>query len=95
MAEPSSHVLELARRGAAVRLRELAREVELLLDLFPDIGETFDADELPVTFILRRDARGTEAGRVSPRKARVAADRKAVTRRVKQDWVERRAGSKQ
>ena len=47
MAKPSSHILSLAKRGAALRLRELANEVELLFDLFPDLGDAFDADELP------------------------------------------------
>lgn len=94
MAEPSSHVLELAKRGAAVRLRELAHEAELLLRLFPDLDDSFDEDELPVSFILTRDARGGKGGPVTLPKTLAAGERKAVRRRVKQNWVERPAGSK-
>ena len=57
MAKHSSHILELAKRGAALRLRELADELDILLSAFPDLHDAFDADELPVSFIMRRDAR--------------------------------------
>jgi len=48
MAKHSSHMLELAKRGAALRLRELANELDILLRAFPDLHDAFDADELPV-----------------------------------------------
>ena len=66
MAKHSSHMLELAKRGAALRLRELANELDLLLRAFPDLHDAFDADELPVSFIVRRDARRARAKAVSP-----------------------------
>ena len=56
MPKHSSHMLELAKRGAALRLRELANELDLLVRAFPDLHDAFDADELPVSFIVRRDA---------------------------------------
>ena len=88
MARPSPHILELAKRGAAIRLRELANEVELLLDLFPDLGDAFDPDELPVSFIVR-----TEAGRAATQEveAKSPAAKKALRRKTKRDWAERRA----
>jgi len=92
MAKHSPHMLELAKRGAALRLRELANEVELLLDLFPDLGDAFDPDELPVSFIVRTDARRAAtqaAGGTNP------AARKAVRRQAKREWAERRAGAKE
>ena len=61
MAKHSSHILELAKRGAALRLRELANELDILLGAFPDLHDAFDADELPVSFIMRRDARRAKA----------------------------------
>ena len=61
MAKHSSHMLELAKRGAALRLRELANELHTLLMAFPDLHDSFDADELPVSFIVRRDARRARA----------------------------------
>jgi len=93
MAESSAHVLELAKRGARLRLRELADEVKLLLDLFPDLGDAFDPDELPVSFILTRDGRA-EAGAGVPDAPAPAAARKSSNRRPKQSWPQRRAGSK-
>lgn len=92
MARHSPHMLELAKRGAALRLRELANEVEFLLDLFPDLGDAFDADELPVSFIVRADAGRAAAQAVNGKKP---AARKAVRRQAKRGWAERRAGAKE
>jgi len=92
MAESSAHILELAKRGAALRLRELVDEVKLLLELFPDLRDAYDPDELPVSFILSRDGRAPE-GAGAPEKP-APARRKTVGRRMKQTWTQRRAGSK-
>ncbi len=92
MDNPSSHVLELARRGAVLRFREIANEVELLLELFPDLRDSFDPDELPVSFIVRRDA--TDAGAAHASEPSAGAARKAMNRKVKRVWPQRRAGSK-
>jgi hypothetical protein len=53
MAKHSSHMLELAKRGAALGLRELATELDMLLGAILDLHDAFDADELPVSFKLR------------------------------------------
>jgi len=92
MANPSAHVLELAKRGAVLRFRELANEVELLLQLFPDLRDSFDPDELPVSFIVRRDA--TDAGAAEVTQSHPGGVRRTVNRKVKQSWTRRRAGSK-
>jgi hypothetical protein len=94
MPKHSSHILELAKRGAALRLRELENEVELLLDLFPDLRDAYDSDELPVSFIVKRDARRAEARAVAQQNPSSASARRAVSRQVRQDWAERRAGAK-
>jgi hypothetical protein len=76
------------RRGAEVRLRELADEAKQLLNVFPDLSASFDEDELPLNFILRRDAR-----KAAPRRRRrhmSAAQRKAVSARMKKYWAARR-----
>jgi hypothetical protein len=44
----------LALIGARTQLNELAREARLLIGLFPHLRDSFDNDELPVSFILRR-----------------------------------------
>ncbi len=62
MAKPS------ARDRAVARMRELLGELKLLTATFPDIHDSFDEDELPIAFIIRRDA-----ARASQRAARAAA----------------------
>ena len=56
----SSRVVERATRAAALRLRGLLDEVRMLVGSFPDLQDAFDADELPVSFILQRDSRHSE-----------------------------------
>lgn len=83
-----------ARRGAQVRLRELADEAKQLLKVFPDLSASFDEDELPLNFILRRGARkqanATGVRRRRRRRKMTAAQRKAVSARMKKYWAQRR-----
>jgi hypothetical protein len=85
-----------ARRGAQVRLRELADEAKQLLKVFPDLSASFDEDELPVNFILRKGARKQmNATGISRRRRRMsAAQRKAVGERMRKYWAERRKAKK-
>lgn len=94
MPKPSSHILDLAKRGAALRLRELVNEAELLLDLFPDLRDAFDPDELPVSFIVKSDARRVGARPVRRQSAPSAATKKPGSRAMRQEFAERRAGAK-
>jgi hypothetical protein len=89
----SSHILELAQRGAEMRLRDLVHEAKLIIDLFPHLRDNIDRDELPVRFILRkgRDRAQTRPGR---RRRLSAAARKAVSRRMKKYWAARRKAKK-
>jgi hypothetical protein len=79
MYKHSSHILELAKRGAALRLRELANELDILLSAFPDLHDAFDSDELSVSFIVRRDARRAGASAVTRPKPMSAAAKRAVS----------------
>jgi hypothetical protein len=90
MAKHSSHILELAKRGAVLRLRELANELNILLSAFPDLHDSFDADELPVSFIMRRDARRARANAVPRQRPTSATAKGALTRRTKTHWPKRR-----
>jgi hypothetical protein len=58
--------MHLAPRGAAVRVRQLLDELHLLMGSVPDLHDAFDADELPLAFILRRDS-GLMKGSAKPR----------------------------
>lgn len=89
MARQSSQMVSLAKRGAEVRLREIAREAKILLDLFPHLSDSFDPDELPVQFIIAEGARHAADEVVGPG-GRSAAGRRAA--RARKSWAARRRG---
>lgn len=91
MPKHSSHIRELAKRGAAVRLRELANELSVLLMLFPDLHDAFDADELPVSFIVKRDAQRARAEALTRRPPTSTAAKTAASQRATKSRAERRA----
>ena len=89
MPKHSSHILELAKKGAEARFRELLNEASLLINSFPHLRDAFDKDQLPISFVLKRDAdrRNAKAGR---RRKMSAAARKAVSDRMTKYWAARR-----
>jgi hypothetical protein len=58
-------------------------ELAFLVSSFPHLRDSFDADELPVSFIMKRDSRRAQAKAVRPQKPAPAAVKKAVSRRLK------------
>lgn len=87
----STHLLELAKRGAEVRARFLADELKLLFSAFPHLHDAFDPDELPVPFILKVGAERLAPTPPRKRAPMSAAARKAVSERMKRSWAARRA----
>jgi hypothetical protein len=86
-----AHLYELAKRGAEVRLRELVQEAKNVIDLFPHLRDSYDKDELPLSFIIRRDAGPVaRASAERPRRRMSATARKAVSLRMKRYWAKRR-----
>ncbi len=95
MPKHSSHVLDLAKRGAAIRLGELADEAKLLLGLFPHLRDSFDRDEMPISFLIAQGSgQMTEGDVVERRRKRKvsAAARKAMSEAQKKRWAAQRAG---
>ncbi len=92
MSKHPSHLVELAKHGAEVRLRELVQEARYLVDLFPDLRDSFDPDELPIPFLLWDQAGGGAPSRTAgrPRRRVSAAARKAASERMKKYWETRR-----
>ncbi len=89
------HIIELARRGAEARARELVDELRLLTATFPHLRESFDRDELPITFILRRGRdRAKASGRPARKRAWSAAARKAAAARMKAYWAKRKSAKR-
>jgi hypothetical protein len=96
MPKHSSHILELAKHGAEARLRELVDEAKHLIGLFPHLRDSFDKDELPVSFILKEGA-GRRAKKQVPRRRRrrmSEAAKKAISERMKKMWAARRKAKK-
>jgi hypothetical protein len=89
-----AHLYELAKRGAEAQFHELVQEAKYLIDLFPHLRDSFDKDELPLSFILakgaRRVTRASAAERPRRRQRMSAAARKAVSSRMKRYWAQRR-----
>ena len=90
MAKHSSHILELARKGAEQRLKELRAEIAALRRDFPGLAGRAGA------------ALGTTVGRAEAEVKRTvkrgyrmsAAARKAVGERMKKYWAARRTDKK-
>lgn len=56
MGKNFSRLLQLGRRGAERRFGELINELSFLFTSFPHLSDAFDADGLPLSFIIKRDA---------------------------------------
>ena len=92
-----SHILELAKRGAEVRLRDLVKEIKFLLELFPHLSDSFDKDELPLRFIIAKGAgRATRTRAIRRRRRRRMSEaaKKAISERMKKLWAGRRKAKK-
>jgi hypothetical protein len=82
----------LAKRGAEARLRELSDELKLLFSAFPDLRKSFDPEELPIAFILKRSAgRANASARKPGARGWTAEQRKAAAARMKAYWAKRKA----
>jgi hypothetical protein len=55
-----SHLLTLGKGDVERRFSELMNELSFLFASFPHLSDAFDADELPVSFIIKRDSRGAQ-----------------------------------
>jgi hypothetical protein len=91
MPKHSSHILELAARGAKQRYDELQAELVTLIRHFPNLQRRTD----DVTRSLLRAARGL-AKDLRPRKRRKmsAAARRKISLAQKRRWAKQKAASK-
>jgi hypothetical protein len=84
-------MMQLTKRRAAVRLRQLLDEFHMLMVSFPDLRDAFDPDDLPPAFILRRDSRLTEGG-AEPSKPFLRRPNNSVGRQTAASRTRRRGG---
>jgi hypothetical protein len=92
MAKYSTHILELARRGADARFRELLDELNILTLSFPHLRDAVDRNDLPIKFILRRGR--DRAGAPDTRRKMTAKARAAISAAQKVRWAKVRAAKK-
>lgn len=92
MPKHSAHILELARRGAEARFRELLDEMKFLTLSFPHLRDAVDREELPVNFILRRGRdKARELGAGRGKRKMSAAGRKAIGDAQRARWARQKA----
>ena len=87
-----SHLLQLGRRGAERRFGELINELRVLFTSFPHLGDAFDADGLPLSFIIKRDARDASGKTSRGHRSGQTAVTTRVTRHLKNGGTMRRRG---
>jgi hypothetical protein len=86
-------MLDLAKRGAEARYRELVAELKMLAQAFPHLRDSFDRDELPVNFILRV-GRDKAAAAPTRRRQMSAKGRAAISAAQKARWKRQKAAAK-
>ncbi len=85
------HLYELAKLGAEARLQDLIHEAKLLIDLFPHLRDSYDPDELPAKFLIRRGRDRADAKARKRKKANWTPEqREAVAARMKKYWAKRK-----
>ena len=89
--EKHSSPIQLTKRRAAFRLRHLLDEFHLLTASFPHLQDAFDADELPLAFILRRDSRLSEPD-IQPSETFSPRPNNSVRRRTRPPRAPNRGG---
>jgi hypothetical protein len=87
-----AHILELAKRGAEAQFRDLVQEIRYLIDLFPHLRDSYDKEELPLSFILAKGSgRVTRTSAAKRQKRRMsAAARKKISEAQKKRWAAKR-----
>jgi hypothetical protein len=87
-----SHLLRLGRRGAERRFGALLNELIFLFASFPHLSDAFDADDLPLPFIIKRDARDATVKTSRRHRPAQTVVTTRVSRHLQHDGTMRRRG---
>ena len=87
-----SDLLQLGRRGAERRFGELINELRFLFTSFRHLSDAFDADGLPLSFIIKRDARDASGKTSRGHRSGQTAVTPRATRHLKNGGTMRRRG---
>ena len=103
---PPLDMKELARRGADARAHELQQELEAIYDAFPELRQSRRRGPAAKVIVNREEQSGRSASALAakepavantPRRGKrrnmTAAERKAVSERMRKYWASRRAES--
>jgi hypothetical protein len=80
----------LARIGAAARLAELEREIAGLRKAFPGLKSGSESAPAPAAAVAAVPKAASKASRRGRRKPMSAAEKRAVSERMKRYWAERK-----
>jgi hypothetical protein len=94
MAKHSSHILELARKGAEHRLEELRLEIAALIHHFPHLGKGTRSRRLAQIDLSSEPAATIDWKPLKKRHRMSAAARRAVSLRMTKYWAARRKAKK-
>jgi hypothetical protein len=92
MDKQCSHLLQLGRRGAERRLGELINELKFLFVSFPHLSDACDRDDLPLSFIIKHDARDARVKTSRRHRSAHTTVTTGVSRHLKNDGAMRRRG---
>ena len=92
MVKKFSHLLQRGRRGAERRFGGLINELSFLFTSFPHLSDAFDADGLPLSFIIKRDARDASVKTSRRHTSAQTAVTTRVARHLKNGGTRRRRG---
>jgi hypothetical protein len=90
MAKDTSHILEMARKGAEHRYEELKAEIAALIKTFPHLREG-KASIRKTAGVEQGQELAADAPSVQKRPTSSAAAKKAVSLRMKKYWATKRA----
>ena len=94
MAKHSSHILDMARKGAEHKYEELKAEIAALVKNFPHLAAKANKGASRVV-AKGRAALKAEATQVGRRTRKMSAEaRKAVSERMQKYWATKRKGKK-
>jgi hypothetical protein len=85
-----TRLLELARHGARARFQELVKELDALTTAFPDLSKSFDDDELPIKFLIRRGA----SRRLGKKRTISPEGRRRIAEAQRKRWAAKKAAAK-
>ncbi len=62
-----AHLYELTKAEAEEYARDMAMEATLLVKLFPHLSDSFDRDELPISFLLKVGSERADKPKATPK----------------------------